>query len=328
MVIVSLIFIFTDQTSLIFRTLVIVSINMVFTNIFILILSSTCNIDILFAILNFITIVYHLQLAGPPTGHVNSQYIYSINLMDRIINKGSPLLSFVVKVYNRDILLNKAEYNNNQLNKILAKIFGIFFYIVDNYNSYPQILSRFQPNSLSLIVEYNKIAEIKWNRIWSSPILGELFLFNWGNKQIGGASRIYGSGIPIVLPPAPIFGPEESFGEFLARCKAENSMCERFLNLFDNPDNEPLLDYMDKPLSYIQKSLLIQFSSLYIEDSAADSFFFNAPMFRPDLLEVISYDKVKFNAYPNLTLYTKLGTFRDKDSMMESVNSFCGNNVH
>nr|YP_009262160.1 NADH dehydrogenase subunit 2 [Chrysoporthe cubensis]AMX22235.1 NADH dehydrogenase subunit 2 [Chrysoporthe cubensis] len=322
MVIVSLIFILTDQTLPIFRTFVIVSINMVFTNIFIIILSSTCNIDILFAILNLTTIVYHIHLGGNP------QYIDAINLVNKVINKGSPLLPSVVKIYIWDILFeNKKEYNNNQLNKNFANIFGIFFYIVDNYNSYPKLLSRFQPNSLSLIVECKTIAEIRWNKIWSSPIMEKLFLFNWNNKRLGGGSRVYGSGIPLIFPPEPIFGPEESFGEFLARCKAEQSMSERFLNLFDKPDNEQILDFLDKPINYNKKALLIQFSSLYIEDDSIDTFFFKKPD-APTILEVISFNKVKFNYYPNISLYTKLGVYSDKDSMMQAVNSFGGNNSH
>jgi hypothetical protein len=93
MIIFSVIFIFIDKFSAMYITFVIVSINIVFTNIFILILSSTCNIDILFVMLNLLTVVYLSDLGN------NSHYTDSINLVNRIINKGSALLPFVVKVY-------------------------------------------------------------------------------------------------------------------------------------------------------------------------------------------------------------------------------------
>ena len=149
-----------------------------------LIFNSTCNIDILFAMLNLLTVVYISDLGGG-----NSHYTtYDINLVNMVIKKGSGLIPRVVDFYTRtspaggpqaaycggasprSLFFEKpgAESNNNSppLKKVFSNIFGIFNYIISNYKTNHEIFIGFQSKNLwfrVVVYDYKTIAETNEN---------------------------------------------------------------------------------------------------------------------------------------------------------------------
>lgn len=196
----------------IFITFFIISINIIYTNIFMLIFNSTCNIDILFAMLNLLTVVYISDLGGG-----NSHYTtYDINLVNMVIKKGSGLIPRVVDFYTRtspaggpqaaaycgggasprSLFFEKpgAESNNNSP-KVFPNIFGIFNYIISNYKTNHEIFIGFQSKNLWFRVVYdcNTIAETNEN-IRSGGAAGVCLI-----NPSGGGSKNYEDSIPFKL---------------------------------------------------------------------------------------------------------------------------------
>lgn len=68
------------------------------------------------------------------------------------------------------------------------------------------------------------------------------------------------------------------------------------------------------------KHLLINFSSLYIEDKAKGYYCFEKCIATDSIVRVVPFKGVIFNYYPNLSLYELLGVFANKNRMMEAVN--------
>ena len=82
--------------------------------------------------------------------------------------------------------------------------------------------------------------------------------------------------------------------------------------------------FYDWPMDVRMKHLLINFSSLYIEDKAKGYYCFEKIIAADNIIRVVPFKGTIFNYDHYLSLYELLGVFANKNSMMESVNQVAG----
>jgi hypothetical protein len=125
-----------------------------------------------------------------------------------------------------------------------------------------------------------------------------------------------------------MFEPEHdlSFNMVLNTGAYSKIMSYDFLATFWEPGTEDVRAYFERLLGFKMRKLLNCFASLYIDDKFNTYCFQRS--FSDDLINVLSFSQVGFSSDPYLSLYTLLGIFPNKASMMVAVNQTVGNYSH